>query len=119
MPDTDLILDAQVFLEAHKALDPRELGAKAVYYLGSGAELVYRLFCAYLTAGLSDRLVSDIRSSIEQYQTDEDWIDQAHQDGFLSDAMDMLTRVLVELGIEETAPSDHSPLLCDAQNALG
>ena len=48
MPDTELILDAQVFLEAHKTLDPRELGAEAVYYLDSAADLVHRLFCAYL-----------------------------------------------------------------------
>ena len=109
MPDTDLILDAQVFLEAHKTLDPRELGAEAVFYLDSGAELVYRLFCAYLTSCLPEELVADIRSAVEQYRNDDEWSDQAHQDGFLSDAMDMLRQVLVALRIEKAAEEEVIP----------
>ena len=109
MVDVELILDAQVFLEALKARDPREMGTNSVFDLDSSAELVYRLFCAYLTSCLSDRLISDIRAAVEQYRNTDEWLDQAHQDGFLDNTMDMLRRVLVELRIERATEEEVIP----------
>lgn len=109
MPDAELILDAQVFLEAHKALDPQERRAKAVFTLDSAAELIYRLFCAYLLSCLSEELIADIRAAVEQYRKTDEWLDQSHQDGFLANVVALLRRVLVELRIEKPPEEEVIP----------